>query len=145
MKLGGSKMKTINMIKIVPMVLLGFALSVQAQGDFKVTRVSQGNSQPVVFSLDYPVIKSGAPTIVKAETFFQADRVIELEGWMFNDNYLQADASNQVEAWMTDKDYLDSESPNPVENWMMDSKYLDNETVLPVESWMLNDSYLTKR
>jgi len=145
MKLGGTKMKTINMIKIVPMVLLGFALSVQAQGDFKVTRVSQGNNQPLSFTMDYPVIKAGAPSIVKTDSFYQADQVIELEGWMFKDNYLQTDVNNQIEPWMADESYLNEESSVSVESWMMNDNYLDNESIMQVESWMVSKEYLNKK
>jgi hypothetical protein len=145
MKLGGTKMKTINMMKIVPMVLLGFALSVQAQGDFKVTRVSQGNHQPAMVNWDYPVIKAGAPLIIKVDSFFQAEQVIDLQDWMFQSDYLQNDNVNLVEPWMTDETYLSEESPVCLENWMKDEDYLNSENRIPVESWMLSESYLNNR
>jgi hypothetical protein len=126
MNLGVRKMKKINLIKFVPIVLMGFALSVQAQGYIASKRVSWTPSAPVAVTHDYPVIRVVGKITVDP---FVSETVIEdsstLECWMFQEEYLDIVYPSVIEGWMLAEQYLSTENV-PVENWMKDPGYLSN-------------------
>ena len=106
------KMKTMKLIKIIPVVLMGLFLS--------------GNV--------------GAVNI-HDEEILNTEVTVNMESWMFDTNYL-ASVAQTVEDWMLNDRWLEKETKeSPVENWMLDNNYLVNETPV-VESWMLDPGYL---
>lgn len=137
-------MKSANMIKIVSMILMGFALSVQGQGDFRITKSSHTSNQPIVYSYDYPVVRSTARIIeIVPSNQLEMDQIVEIENWMFSPAYLLNEESTPVESWMLQSEFLSGEVA-VVENWMMEEDYLDAESVLQVEGWMKDPNYLKK-
>jgi hypothetical protein len=143
MILGGSKMKLKNLIKIAPMFLLVFTLSVQAWGDEHIKRISISPIEPATLTLDWPVsritVKSDGINIIMPWTDCTIE---EMESWMFNEEYLASEEPlSEVEGWMLEAGYLEAES-QPVEGWMADASYLGQPSTDAIESWMLNEEYL---
>lgn len=101
-----------KLIKILPVVLVGLVLSMNA----------------------------GATTIHDKDTMNPGISV-SVENWMFDTNYLSGVAQT-VEDWMFDTNWLEQAPEEaPVETWMLDENYLlDNGQ--GVESWMLDPGYL---
>jgi hypothetical protein len=105
-------MKTMKLLKILPVVLLGLILSVNA----------------------------GASTI-RDEVSVNTEMTVQMESWMFDTNYLSGLAQT-VEAWMFDNTWLDRGTVEmTVEGWMLDDDYLNAESQ-SVEPWMLDSGYL---
>ncbi|MFA6128762.1 MAG: hypothetical protein WC699_15790 [Bacteroidales bacterium] len=105
-------MKTMKFIKIIPVVLMGLFLSVNA----------------------------GAATINDNDNVTSEVAVV-MESWMFDSNYLIT-AEPVVENWMFDATWLDQSTDSPAfENWMLDENYLGEEKSM-VESWMMDANYL---
>jgi hypothetical protein len=165
-------MKTLNLIKIASVVLLGIALingPVQASGD-KYSR----SSHPAYGQLTHTVklygddirnvqillsqsdavhiswnnnelkfaLREGA--IPEYTIRFEAIHDEPVEDWMFESDYLSEEPDSSVEPWMAERTYLD-EQARPVESWMLSDTHLtgsDDEPVL--EPWMFQANYLTK-
>ncbi len=124
MNLGVRKMKKINLIKLVPMVLMGFALTVQAQGDIATKRVSWMPTAPAANTIDYPVIRVASKVVVEPVVSETAIEVVgSLECWMFQPEYLDFVYPSDIEGWMLNDQHLSTEN-SQVENWMKDPGYL---------------------
>lgn len=108
-------MKTISLLKIATVILLGIALSgqVQAKND-KYTRVVRL-----------------AP--VQTEFEMRLNEAIS--------HHLRHLFAQPVEDWMFDTEYLSEETAVPIESWMFETDYL-NEDVQPLESWMFSETRL---
>ena len=107
-------MKTMKLIKIIPVVLMGLFLSAAA----------------------------GTANVHDAYSM-NPEMVVTVESWMFDTDYLSGDAQ-PVECWMLDESWLDQVAEAaPVESWMLDAGYLGEETAV-VESWMLDSDYLNR-
>ena len=65
-------MKKIYLIKLVPIVLMGFVLTVQAQGNIATKRVSWTPSVSVAHTIDYPVIRVAGKMVIEPQ-FDDAD------------------------------------------------------------------------
>jgi len=107
-------MKTMKVIKIIPVVLMGLFLS----------------------------INTGAVN-VSDESGLNAEPTVNMESWMFDTSYL-SEAEQSMETWMFDASWLDeATAESTLENWMLDEDYLDVETPA-VEPWMLDAGYLNQ-
>jgi hypothetical protein len=126
MNLGVRKMKKINLIKLVPMVMMGFALTVQAQGDIATKSVSWTPSTPSAITIDYPVTRVSGKMILEAT----GTEIVSME-------------SGSLENWMFQPEYLINGNTSDIENWMLDDQHLTNE-INQVEGWMKDPGYLTR-
>ena len=105
-------MKTMNLIKIIPVVMLGFALSTSAG-------TAKGHDGRT----------------------YHAEMEVTMESWMFDSSYLSG-AEISVEPWMMDNHWLDQSAESvAIESWMLDESYLDEEIPV-IETWMTDESYL---
>lgn len=119
-------MKKINLIKLVPIVLMGFALTVQAQGNIATKRVSWTPSVSVANTIDYPVIRVAGKMVIEPVVSEIANEVMStLECWMFQPEYLDVVYPSDIEGWMLDDQHLSTEN-NLVESWMKDPGYLSH-------------------
>ena len=125
MNLGVRKMKKINLIKLVPIILMGFALTVQAQGNIATKRVSWTPSVSVAHTIDYPVIRVAGKMVIEPVISGIANEVM-----------------STLECWMFQPEYLDVVYPSDIEGWMLDDQHLSNENYL-IESWMKDPGYLS--
>ena len=124
MNLGVRKMKKINLIKLVPMVMMGFALTVQGQGDIATKLVSWTPSVPSAITIDYPVTRVSGTMMLEAAVYENVNQESgALENWMFQSSYLNSVNPFAIECWMLDDQYLSTEK-NQVESWMKDPGYL---------------------
>ena len=119
-------MKKIYLIKLVPIVLMGFVLTVQAQGNIATKRVSWTPSVSVAHTIDYPVIRVAGKMVIEPVVSEIANEVMgTLECWMFQSEYLDVVYPSDIEGWMLDDQYLSTDN-NLVESWMKDPGYLSH-------------------
>jgi len=118
-------MKKIYLIKLVPIVLMGFVLTVQAQGNIATKRVSWTPSVSVAHTIDYPVIRVAGKMVIEPVVSEIANEVM-----------------GTLECWMFQSEYLDVVYPSDIEGWMLDDQHLSNENYL-IESWMKDPGYLS--
>lgn len=164
-------MKTTNLIKIAPMILLGIALcgTVRANGD-KFSRADRHSLGQISRSIQLTGEDVRNLIMLFAETekvsvsmnndelklAFQAGdnpdytilfKIINsepVEDWMFESDYLSEEQTGEIESWMVDHEYLDGQI-QPLESWMFSETLLSGpETEAGVESWMLDANYLSK-
>ena len=114
-------MKTINLIKITLVVLLGITINANVQADtYKYLRHSH-----LFYSEFTP---SSSP----------------VEDWMFESEYLSEESPSTVEPWMMETDYLGEETPSP-ESWMFSETHLtESESGGSPEPWMFESGYLSR-
>ena len=129
-------MKTINLIKIAAVILLGIALTgkVQADND-KYSRSAHPALNEITNS-----IKNFSIGFHSFERFF----VQPLEEWMFETDYLSDEPTETIEPWMLEMDYLDDEVQS-LESWMFGVSYLSDPAVeSSLEAWMFDAIYLSR-
>ena len=108
------------------MVLMGFALSVQAQGDLTSKTVSWTPTVPVTNTIDYPVIKVASKLAFETTVSENTTELVgPLEPWMFQTEYLDIVYPSDIESWMLDDQHLSTDN-NQVESWMKDPGYLSH-------------------
>lgn len=114
-------MKTINLIKITLVVLLGITINANVQADtHKYLRHSH------LFYSELTPLSS------------------PVEDWMFESEYLSEESVSTVEPWMTDTDYL-SEETSSLESWMFSETHLtEAESYDSPEPWMFESGYLSR-
>ncbi|TSA35915.1 MAG: hypothetical protein D4R64_08630 [Porphyromonadaceae bacterium] len=124
------EMKTINLIKIAAVVLLGIALNEQAYSDKdKYSR----SGRPAFGHFTHTVKLTGDD--IRGEP---------VEGWMFKLEYLSEESAGSVEPWMLETNYLD-EAAQPLESWMFsESRLSEDNSGNVTESWMFDLNYLSK-
>jgi hypothetical protein len=145
-------MRTINLLKITTVILLGIALNGNVQaGTDKNTR----HARITIGQLTHSVKLNSDDLRVIQQLFAQTEAVNVL----WNNHELKFTAcagtipeftvrfesmrTEPVEDWMLQTDYLSEETALPVESWMLDTDYLD-EPDQTLESWMFSDTRLTE-
>ena len=147
-------MKTMNLIKIASVVLLGIALNgpVQAAGD-KYSR----NNRPAYSQLTHTV-KLYSDDIRNMQMLLSQSDAVHI---IWNNNELkfalregdtpeytirfEAINDEPVEDWMFESDYLNEEQDASVEPWMLSDSHLTGSDDQPVlESWMFDANFLSK-
>jgi hypothetical protein len=127
-------MKTMNLIKIAAVVLLGIAVSgkVQADND-KYSRTARVALGKMIHSVEL----AGEDICNKLLLLAQP-----VEDWMFESDYLSEESAGAVELWMLETDYL-NEEVQPLESWMFDETNLSEaSSENSLEPWMLDSNYL---
>ncbi|TSA32945.1 MAG: hypothetical protein D4R64_15195 [Porphyromonadaceae bacterium] len=164
-------MKTINLIKIAAVILLGITLNGQAQADNdKFSR----NARPAFSQMTHSVKLTGEDIRNMQMLLSQTDAVHiswnnhelkfalregdvpeytirfevindePVEDWMFESGYLSEESAGAIESWMLETDYL-NEEVQPLENWMFsESRLSEIASECSLESWMFEDNYLSK-
>jgi len=164
-------MKTINLIKIAALILVGISLNLQvrAEGD-KYSR----NARPVLTQFSNYIKLSGEDIknmqLLLSQTdavhvtwnnhelkfaldgkmvpvysirFEAADEGL-VEDWMLEPDYLNEESEGEIESWMLNPDYLDADH-QPLEDWMFNSvRPSEIENNNPLEPWMFESNYLSK-
>jgi hypothetical protein len=110
-------MKTINLLKIAFVILLGIAINGTAQAEKDKHSRYAGHA---LRQISHSVMLI-SEEIRNMKTIFE----------------------QPVEDWMFESDYLSEESAGTVESWMLEADYL-NEGVQPLESWMFRESWLAE-
>jgi hypothetical protein len=145
-------MKTSNLIKVIPALLLGVLLTGNAQAlsdKYTSYRSHDGNKKA-------RIVKLNAEDISKIQQLFSLTDAIEVS-WTRNELcfttnngreyslpvFIEARQAPEVEDWMMESDYLSEEPGAPVEDWMTDDSYLDTEK-LPLEAWMFDEDHFAE-
>lgn len=144
-------MKTMNLIKIAAVILLGIALNGQAKAENdKFSRYAR----PAFGQMTHSVKLNSDDIRNILVLFSQSDSVnvtwnnheltFTLREGEIPEYTIRFEVINDepVEGWMFESEYLNEESAPELESWMLDSEYLMEE-VQPLESWMFNDNYLS--
>lgn len=164
---GGNKMKVKNLIKLLPALVLGIAItgnvlandhrdyhkSIKAEKVFTLRPSNFVSGPNMTFNEDRimdleQMMNRISQVRVSFETGgtpglvinFEPNDVSDLEDWMFEQDYLSEEKTPGIEDWMMDTNYIESKTA-PVESWMLDNDYLGSEATR-LESWMLDNDYL---
>ncbi len=129
-------MKTMNLIKIAAVALLGIAISGKAQADNdKYSRTARVALGKMMHSIEL----AGENISNKLMLFAQP-----IEDWMFEFDYLSEESAGAVESWMLETDYL-NEEVQPLESWMFsETRLSEASSENSLEPWMLEENYLSK-
>ena len=164
-------MKTINLIKIAAVVLLGIALNGQVKAgtdkyshsgrpalgqfthsvkltgdDIRNMRVLFLQSGAVHVSWNNHEIKFALREgdVPEYTILFEAINDEPLEDWMFEPEYLSEESAGAIECWMLETNYLDEEV-QPLESWMFsESRLSEASSENSLEPWMLHANYLSR-
>lgn len=129
-------MKTISLIKIAAVVLLGIAINGTAQANpDKYTR----KALPTVKEMTHSALMS-LPDFRHYKVWFAQP----VEDWMFEADYLSPEPQSSIEPWMLEEEYL-NEDTDSLENWMFSETHLSEpQETNQVESWMYDANYLSR-
>jgi hypothetical protein len=131
-----NKMKTMNLVKIAAVILLGITLNGTANAEsHKYSR----SVQPVFKQLTHSV-----KLTIEDNRNMQECSIQPVAEWMFEEDYLNMENESGVASWMLDTDYLD-EQAQPLESWMFNEDRLsENEPCNMPQSWMFDVNYLSR-
>jgi hypothetical protein len=128
-------MKSINLIKIAAVVLLGITLNIKVQAD---TDKYYRTVRPAIGQMMNCINLTG--DICDMEMMYPQP----VEEWMLESDYLSEESTCDVEPWMLNTDYLD-EAGQPVDGWMFcEDRLAETESGGSLEQWMFDANYLPR-
>jgi hypothetical protein len=129
-------MKTINLIKIAAVILIGIAMNGTAMADNdKYSRTVRLTAGEMIRS----IMLTGADVFTMEDLSAQP-----VEDWMFESDYLSEEPADAIEPWMLETDYLD-EDVQPLESWMFNEMHLtETAAESSLEPWMFESGYLSR-